>query len=259
MPPLKLSIRHLACAPLLILAVAISCGLAESLQSEPCPEKHEAWIAGRLIAVAFALYFFAGYWLAFARKYVPLAILTLWAWHLLILSPFFATECSEQRGLDQLREAAGFGFWEFAIVIGLVATASSFALFLRYRTVNGSSAPDQRTLLRLSFAGVTVIFVVLARGAYWIVPFLHETFARFGADLPAPTLLLLDTYQYWVILPIACVIGFLHVRRPDHPSEGNLQIALNVVVGLIILLNVASSAFVFSVLAPVKTSCGCVA
>ncbi len=254
MPPLKPSIRHFAWAPLLMVAVAISYGLVESLQSEPCPEEHQAWIAIRLIAAAFSLYFFAGYWLAVARNYVTLTILTLWAWHLLILSPFMATECSEQRSLDQLRQAAGFGFWEFAIAIGLVATASSFALFLRYRTVNGSPAPNQRAFLRLSFVGATVVCVALAAGAYWMVPFL----ARLGADLPAPTLLLLDTYQYWVILPLVCVIGLLYFRNPDYPSDGNLHIALNVAVGLIILLNIASSAFVFSALAPVKTSCGCV-
>jgi hypothetical protein len=255
---MKLSIRYFAWAPLLIVALVISYGLVESLQSEPCPEGYKAWIAIRLIAAAFALYFFAGYWLVVTRKYVTMTILTLWAWHLLILSPFLATECSEQRSLDQLRQAAGFGFWEFAIAMGLVATASSFALVLRYRTVNGLPAPDRRTFLRLSFAGATVVSIALAAGAYWIVPFLHETFARFGADLPAPTLLLLDTYQYWVILPLACAIGFLYIRKPDHPSEDKLQIALNGAVGLIILLNVASSAFVFSALAPIKTSCGCV-
>jgi len=255
---MKLSIRHFAWAPLLIAAVAISYGLVESFQGEPCPEERSGWMAGRLIAVAFALYFFAGYWFVVARRYVAMTILTLWAWHLLILSPFLATKCSEQRSLDQLRQVAGFGFWDFVIATALVAIASSFALFLRYRMVNGSPLPDRRTFLRISVAGATVVSVVLAAGVYWIVPLLREAYSTFGAALPAPTLVLLDTYQYWTVLPLACVVGFLYVRMRDQYSEGQLQIALNGAVGLIILLNVASSTFLFSALAPVKTMCGCV-
>ena len=255
---MKLSIRHFAWAPMLLVAAAISYGLVESIHSEPCGEERHAWMAGRLIAATFVLYLFVGYWLAVTRKYLVMAIVTLWAWHLLTISPFLATKCSEQRSLDHLLQVVGFGLWEFVIAIALVATASSIALFMRYRTVNSLPAADRTIFLRLSVAGATVVFVALAAGVYWIGPRLREAYVQFGADLPAPSLVLLDTHQYWMVFPIACAIGFLYVQRKNQFSESQLQFALNAAIGLIILLNVASSIFLFSALAPVKTMCGCV-
>lgn len=255
---MMLSTRHFAWAPLLIVALGVSYGLVESLQGTPCPQEHKAWVAFNAIAAAFALYFFVSYWLIVTRKYLEMTIVTLWAWHLLILSPFLTIKCSEQRSLDYLRQAVGFGFWEFVIAIALVATASSFALVLRYRAMNGSLAPARHTLLRLSFAGATVVSIALAAGAYWAGPRLREAYGRFGADLPAPSLVLLDTYQYLMVFPLVCVIGFFYVNTRVQYSERQLQIALNTAIGLVVLLNFASSIFVFSALAPVKTMCGCV-
>jgi hypothetical protein len=54
------------------------------------------------------------------------------------------------------------------------------------------------------------------------------------------------------------VAGLLCVALKDRYSERQLQFALTGAVALIVLLNVASSAFLFSALAPVKTMCGCV-
>jgi hypothetical protein len=52
------------------------------------------------------------------------------------------------------------------------------------------------------------------------------------------------------------VAGLLCVGLKDRYSERQLQFALTGAVALIVLLNVASSAFLFSALAPVKTMCG---
>ena len=250
--------RHLAAALLLIGVVAISYGLVESLRGEPCAGERTAWVAGRLIAAAFAVYLFAGAWMVAARRYVAMAILTLWAWHLLVLSPFLATSCSEQRNLDRLREVAGFGLPEFVIAAVLVASASSFALASRYPRANGSAVSHRRTLLRLAVAGATAVAVALAAGAYWTVPHLSEAYAMLGPDLPSPTLVLLDAHEYWALLPLACVTALLYVGLKERYSERQLQLAMNGTVGLIVLLNVASSLFLFSAFAPIKTMCGCV-
>jgi hypothetical protein len=248
---MKLSSRHFAGALLLIAALAISYGLVESLQRGPCPGEREGWIAGRVISAAFALYFFASAWMAVRCKYVGMAIVTLLAWHLLVLSLFLPSDFfSRYRGLDRFRQAVGFGFWEFVIATSLVAIASCFALFWRYRMVNGSPAAVRRRFLRLCVAGATVVSVALAAGAYWIVPHLGEVYSTFGVDLPAPTLLLRDMYRYWIALPLACVLGLLYVGIRDQYSERQLQIALNSAVGLVILLNLAASIFLFSMLAP---------
>jgi len=255
---MKLSLRHLVGSALLIVAVVISYDLVESLQGGPCPGEGTGWIVGNLIASAFVLYFFAGFRLVVARKYLVMAISTLWAWHLLVLSPFLANTCMGYRNLDTLRQVLGFGFREFVIASVLVATASSCALFLRYRTVDNSSMQDRRTFLRLAVAGAAVVSVVLVAGMYWIVPLLRDAYSTFGADLPVPTLVLIKTYQYWLILPCASVAGYLYVRWRDQYCERQLQIALNAAVGLIFLLNIASGTFIFSALAPLMTLCSCI-
>jgi hypothetical protein len=69
---------------------------------------------------------------------------------------------------------------------------------------------------------------------------------------------LVNGYQYWTALPIACLAGLVYVAIGERHSERQLQMALAGTAGLIVLLNLASGALVFSALAPVKTMCGCV-
>ncbi len=255
---MKISIRHVVWAPLLIVALALSYTVTESLQGEPCPEERTGWMVGNFIVATFALYFFVGYWIVVTRKYMVMAILTVWAWHLLVLSPFLATTCSEHKSLDKLREVVGFGLREFVIAIALVVIASSFALFFRYRKLNGLPAQSQRTFLRLFVASATAVSIALGAGAYWMVPRLRDAFVSFGADLPVPTLVLLDTYQYWMVFPIACVVGLIWVTAKRQYTDSELRIALNGALGLIILLNVLLSSLLFSAFAPVKTMCRCI-
>jgi hypothetical protein len=250
---MRLSIRHCAAVLLVAGGLAVSYGLAESLQGEPCGER-AGWMAGNLIAAAFALYLFAGAWMVVARRYVAMAIATLPAWHLLVLSPFLATRCAERARLEQLGEAVGFGFRGFVVATALIALASALALVARDRV----PAPDRRAFLRLAIAGATAVSVALVAAAHWIVPRLREAYAAFGADLPAPTLVLVNGYQYWTALPIACLAGLVYVAIGERHSERQLQMALAGTAGLIVLLNLASGALVFSALAPVKTMCGCV-
>jgi hypothetical protein len=249
---MKPSLRHFAAMPLLIGGLAVAYGLAESLQGEPCGGTGSN--AGRLIPAAFALYLFAGSWLVASGRYVAMAVATLFAWHLLVLSPFVGMGCAEHRRLDQLREATGFGLGEFAIATAAIVIASALVLDARYRV----PAPDRRTFLRLALAGATAASVALAAAAYWIVPRLRETYAALGGDLPAPTLALVNGYQYWAAVPLVCLAGLVYVAVGDRHSERQLHTALNGTVGLIVLLNLASGAFVFSALAPAKTMCGCV-
>ena len=250
---MKLSIRHFAAAPLLILALAISYFLVASLQVGPSIPVQDAWTADKLIITAFALYFFAAYWMVVARKYVVMAILSLWAWHLFILTVSLAI-CEGNRNFERFRQTTGFGVPEFEIAITLVAIASSVALYLRYRTVNALPAPDRRASLQFCAAVSTVVSAALAAGAYWMVAQLRELFPL---DLPTPTLVLLYTYQYWIVLPLACAAGLFYVNIRREYSERQMQIALTGAVAVIILLNMASSAFVVAALAPFRTL-GCV-
>ena len=83
-------------------------------------------------------------------------------------------------------------------------------------------------------------------------------YARFGADLPAPTLILFDAYQYLAALPVLFVASLIFVAVRNQYNERQMNIALNGAVGLIIFFNLLFSAFVFSALAPIKTLCRCV-
>jgi hypothetical protein len=254
----KILTRYLVWAPLLIVALAISYVLGESLQRGPCPGERTGWVAGNLVAAAFALYFLVGYWVVVTRKYLVMAILTVWAWHLLAVSPVLRSTCSEQKGLDRLHEALGFGFREFVIALALLATASSVALFLRYRKSTGSPARDPRTSLRLFVAGAAGASIALTVGVYWMVPLLRDAFANFGAELPQPTFLLVDTYQYWIVLLLACVAGVLYLAMKRQYTDGQLRIALNGALGLIILVNVLAGAVAFTTFLPVLQLCACV-
>jgi len=256
---MKLSIRHFTAAPLLILALAFSYFLVASLQYGPVSPVQDSWTEAKLVTMAFALYFFAGYWMVVARKYVAMAIISLWAWHLFVLTPYLAP-CEGYRNFERFRQTMGFGVREFAIAIALVAIASSVALYLRYRTLNGMPAPERRKRLRLCVAIAAVVSAPLAAAAYWIVPLLREAHFGLGADLPTPTLAavfavpygLFLPLAYWMALPLASVAGLLYVNIRSEYSEAQLRIALNGAVGLIILLNVVSSAFVVAALAPLR-------
>ena len=251
---MKVSTRHIVWAPLLIVAIAISYGLVESLRNEPCPSERVMWLVGNLIAVVYALYFFAGYWVIVTRRYVEMTILSGWAWHLLLLTPFLATACSESKSLDQLRQVLGVGLAELVIAIVLVALASSWAVFLRYRVSNRLPMEGRRRFLRLLIAGATAASIVLSAAALFATPLLRDAY---GPDLPMPTLVLFDAYRYLAVLPVPFIASLIFVAVRNLYDERQMNIALNGAVALIIFFNLLFSAFVFSALAPVKTMCRC--
>lgn len=245
---MKLSVRRYVTGLLLLFALATSLILPAALQGDLSSSDWTGWI---VVTTMLALLFSVVYWMAVARMYAVISILTLWAWYLFLL--VILAPCEGSRNFDRFRQMIGFGVWEFTIAIALVAIASSVVLYLRFRTVNGSPAPDQRKCLRLCVAICTVVSAPLAAGAYWLVPLLRYAHFGFGADLPAPTLALVFSYQYLLALPLACVAALLFVNIRSEYSEARLRIALNGVVGLIVLLNLASGAFVYAVFAPLRT------
>ena len=185
-----------------------------------------------------------------------MAILTLWAWHVYVFVPLLAP-CEGSSAFDRFRRMMGFGAREFAIAVALVAIASSVTLYVRYRSEDGSQAPERRTRHRMCVALAAIVSAALVAGARWMVPLLIEAYSSLGADLPTLTLALFSTYEYWMVILLACLAGLIYAFVRSDYSERQLQIALNGVIGLVVALNLLSSALLFAAVGPLRTL-GCV-
>lgn len=250
-------IRYILSAPLLLVALVIAYAVAVSLLREPCPTERSGWIAANLVGSAFALYFAALYFIVAGRQYMVAAMATLWAWHLLILWPFLATECNEAERLEALRLATGFGLFEFMAPIVLVALASSVALYFRYRRLDARNVVAARRFLQLLLAAVAAGSVVLSAAALLALPHLREGYSQLGADLPLATMALLGSYAYWIAFPVICIacLGLVLWRRAF--VDRHIRIALAGGLLLLLTLNILLDAFAASALAPAKTLCSC--
>ena len=256
---MKLPARLAAWSPLLLLACALAYGAVLSLQDEPCPEERAGRAAGTFIAAAFALYFFAGYWLGVTRRYLALAVASLFAWHLLVLTPFLTNTCSEGKRLAALRQVTGFGLHECAIALVIIATASAIALVIRYRKLGSSSPLAVRRFLLLLAAGATAVTTVLWLGALVLVPSLRVAYqGLLAADLPMPTMLLLDYYGFLAAVPLVCLAGLIHVAMRRDSGGGHAGLSLKPAMALLVFINFYAVVLVFAALAPVKTMCRCI-
>ncbi len=253
-PPARLA----AWSPLLLLACALAYGVFLSLQDEPCPEERAGRAAGTFIAAAFALYFFAAYWLGVTRRYLVLTVASLFAWHLLVLTPFLTNTCSEGKRLAALRQVTGFGLPECAIALVIIAIASSIALFIRYRRVEENSSLAVRRFLMMLAAGATALSTALWLGALAVVPRLGPAYGSLAADLPMQTMLLLDYYHFLAAIPLVCLAGLLRIAMRQDSGGGRGGRSLKVAMVLLVFVNVYAAVLVLAVLSPVKTMCRCI-
>jgi type II secretory pathway component PulF len=72
--------------------------------------------------------------------------------------------------------------------------------------------PARESLMGL-FLGVSA-GIVLAIGALFVVPQFRDVFVSFGAKLPPETNLLLATYHWWGIVPLATFALWAFWRNP---------------------------------------------
>jgi type II secretory pathway component PulF len=56
-------------------------------------------------------------------------------------------------------------------------------------------------------AVVTIPLLVVAIGALFVVPRFGAMFRSFGAQLPFETVLLLATYRFWLLVPLAFAVA----------------------------------------------------
>ena len=255
---MQLSKRHLAWSPLLLIGLAISYYLIEELRTEPCPQEREGRTAASVITVTFALYFLAGYWIVVTRKYLLMAVLALWAWHLLALSPVLApNSCAQASARDRLGEISGFGFGAAMATVFVFGAVASAAMVLRYRKVDAWPLPRKRAALAVLLALASLSFGFLVIGAFALAPQFREVFAAFGADLPLPTLLLLEHDGFSPLAPLLCLVALAFFAAMREPSDRTLAIGLTGAIGLLVLANVTLSASVFALYAPVLKMCRC--
>jgi len=58
-----------------------------------------------------------------------------------------------------------------------------------------------------------VVFLIYSLAALFIVPQFSKLFESFGPDLPLATRLVMDTYHYWWLVPVAFFILYLSLHK----------------------------------------------
>lgn len=255
---MQLSRRHVIWAPLFVIGLALSYALFEDLRTEPCPQERAGRPAANLLTGAFALYFFAGYGLMVTRRHLVMAIVTLWAWQILVLSPVLAPSgCAEAASRDRLGQLTGFAFGSAVLAVVLLGAVTSVATHLRFRRIVRWSESQQRTALVSLAALAALCFGILATGAGVLVPRFRESFKDFGADLPLPTLLLLE-YGWLLWLAFAACVGLVAYAIARRERTGRqLEIELNLGLTMLGGANVALSASLLAAYLPVISMCRC--
>jgi len=56
------------------------------------------------------------------------------------------------------------------------------------------------------------ILFFYALAALFIVPQFEKLFEGFGAELPAATRFVIDSYHYWWLIPVLMIVQFLYLR-----------------------------------------------
>jgi len=242
---------------MLVLGLIFLVGIGQALIYEPHLDTN-TWLIKIALLAVITLYLLTGYGLLVARKYLAVSISTLWVFQLLVILPLLTPSCSDARRLDTLSERLGVSFGESLAGIVVITLAASLALVLRYPTVPVLSMPEQRRYIRWFVSCATIIATSLAAAAHWVSPRLHEALVSFGADLPGPTLALLEYPQAWWALPVISVATLAYVSIKSDYTDSQLRRALNGTVILVVALNVLAVILQFSVFGSVLTMCGAV-
>ena len=242
---IQLTRRHLEWAPLLLIGLAISYAVIDNLTTEPCPQERAGRPLRNLLTAVFALYFLAGYWLMVTRRNQAMAIATLWAWQLLVLSPVIAPAgCAEATSRDRLGEMTGLGIGLVLPVVVVFAALTSLVM-------------PRRPLVPMA-ALATLCFALIAIGAWTFVPRLQDVLRNFGADLPTPTLALLEYHGYVWLAVVACALllirAVIEPRRTDREPRIESTLSFAALIGA----NMVLSAALLGAYLPVISMCRCV-
>jgi hypothetical protein len=233
--------RLLLFSPLLLIGAAVSWSIVERIGIEPCPKDRSAFVLSLAFTGLVALYFFAAYALAAMRAWLPLSIATLWLWQGVVLWPLVGPACS---GFESRDPAMAGYLVRFAWLVGAIvvlALATTWAMLWRWR----GRAKDRGPLLPL-MGGAVLCWVLIGAGAYLATPGFLTLYESFGADLPAPTLMLFAVHPWLGLVAVPPVVLLA------------LRIGLDYGIALLLGANVMLSALVFALFAPMLKLCSCV-
>lgn len=98
----------------------------------------------------------------------------------------------------------------------------------------------------LASVNITVLFFY-SIAAFFIVPQFEKLFEGFGADLPYATKLVIDSYHYWWLIPLAMVIQFLYMQFGNVTSAAAQRVffVLNIIFAILEVLFVPLLVIVF--------------
>ena len=172
-----------------------------------------------------------------------IAIVALCAWQLLVLWPLVVPfSCADASARDRVGQMIGFNFGLAMMTVIILGVLTAIAIGRRHRLA-----------VLASFAALS--FGILAAGALTFVPRLRDLFKAFGADLPMPTIVLLDYHGYLLAVFVACVGLLVHAIARRQRSERQMKIELYANLAMLILANLALSAMLTSAYLPALTMC----
>lgn len=98
-----------------------------------------------------------------------------------------------------------------------------------------------------AYASTVATAVLIAASSFSVTKF-EPIFEQFGQDLPTATLLLMGSYKYWPLVPVASLLCLVYARQRGSRTA---------YIGLQVLLGIAVLSFPFActgIYAPVASS-----
>jgi hypothetical protein len=173
-----------------------------------------------------------------------LGVLALWLWTAAFFVPAFVLVYPEPALNRAYAESLGVELGPLLFAALGVCIAVTLSAVLAIRALN-SPVPAASGILRALCLGAPVACFILALAPFAYFPDWESAWKSFGADLPAPTRLLLATEAYWGILPALSLslFGLAWVRR------SNAFVFTRSVTAQLLLLMLCSALLTFAVVA----------
>jgi hypothetical protein len=178
-------------------------------------------------------------------------LIVLAALHLLGLAAYFGILARHDTGRSLYEELLDVDFRVFPAVFIAGWALITVLVLLRRGLFDGTT----RVPVTLSI-GICVVLALFAAGAVSLVPSGLQMFSEFGADLPTPTLFVMETYPGWVALPVLGVVLAVLVTRYARPAAPAAKLAFGGLIGLLVLANLSMSAVMGSMFLPLFKLCG---
>lgn len=180
-------------------------------------------------------------------------LVALGALHLLALVSYFTIPFSHETGRSLFEELYDVDFLIFPAILVVTWALISVLVLLRYRSIGH---PGSAGALRFLSIAICIVLAAFAAGISGMVPPAMKLFASFGADLPAPTLLLMAGHEASWLLPALGVVLAGVIVAAGARRERAARIAFDGQIGLLVLANASLVGGLGALFLPQYKMCG---